>query len=83
MKKIYRVMQGVLTSSENGDYWLCESFANLKEATIFFNSIKRDIRGIDLKNNKYLHTTIEKYVFNEDDEVFEFVDCVKAFEYRG
>ena len=79
MTRKYVVMQGILSSSGNGDMHLMSSFTNKKEAIKFFNSIKKDTSGYkmsyDRYTKEYLATSVEKVVDMEESEYVEYFEC--------
>lgn len=71
MKKYYyTVLQGVIsTTSGYGDFEEVKRFTNRKDATKFFNKIKKNISGwVRFYAHNILETILEKHFYNEEEE---------------
>ena len=79
-KKIYVVMQGVMSETGNGDYWEDGRYTTLDEAKEEFECIKEDLGGVELKRRGYLHTVIEVHVWNEEEGDYEYEDAIEGFK---
>ncbi len=72
MKERYLIMQGVISTSGNGDYFEVAKFSTKKEALNFFNSIKKNTNGFAQKRH-FLATELISIQHDELVESFEIL----------
>lgn len=63
---MYYVEQGTFTNTGVGSYTLYEEFENLEDALNYFNKIKNDKKGYDMRG-KVLYTQLVN-----DDEIVKY-----------
>ena len=68
-KKKFYVWQGCLTRSGAGDVEIVECFDNLEDAKFYFEKIKKDTNGYNLKPNGRLETWLTSKKETDDDAI--------------